>query len=162
MTDYTDLIKRLREWDYCWPAPGLEHTVESAADAIETLKRERGEMEFARDQARADCKKLSAQYSRFVSLYEAEKDRAERAEEERDEFCRSAQRGWEKLGFRLEDLDEAIARAERAEAALRNLITDIEDYERVNNLAPSPGKPDCWQSVTHARAVLAKIESNVK
>jgi hypothetical protein len=38
--------------------------------------------------------------------------------------------------------------------ALAALIADIEEYERINNLAPNPGKPDCWQSVTRAKAVL--------
>lgn len=41
------------------------------------------------------------------------------------------------------------------ETALRAVLADIEDYERINNLSPSPGKPDCWQSVTHAKKVLA-------
>jgi hypothetical protein len=40
--------------------------------------------------------------------------------------------------------------------ALRALLADIEDYERINNLAPSPGKSDCWQSVTRAKAAIAK------
>lgn len=40
--------------------------------------------------------------------------------------------------------------------ALQNLVADILDYERINNLAPSPGKDDCWQSVTRARAAIAK------
>jgi hypothetical protein len=57
------------------------------------------------------------------------------------------------------------ARAVRAEAvrdefltALKALVSDIEDYERTNNLAPNPGKPDCWQTVTTARATIAKAE----
>jgi hypothetical protein len=37
---------------------------------------------------------------------------------------------------------------------LAALVADVEDYERVNNLAPNPGKRDCWQSVTQAKAVL--------
>jgi hypothetical protein len=44
---------------------------------------------------------------------------------------------------------------ERLREALAALIADIEEYERINNLAPNPGKPDCWQSVTRAKAVLA-------
>lgn len=43
--------------------------------------------------------------------------------------------------------------------ALERLIADIEDYERVNNLAPSPGKKDCWQSVTNAKAALSRQPS---
>lgn len=38
--------------------------------------------------------------------------------------------------------------------ALTNLVADVEDYERVNNLAPNPGKKDCWQSMTRARSAL--------
>lgn len=50
---------------------------------------------------------------------------------------------------------DAIARIEELEIALRSVVGDIESYERNNNLSPNPGKPDCWQSVTHAKAVLA-------
>lgn len=39
MTD--DLVKRLRGWDHCWPAPWLERDVIQAADLIETLTAER-------------------------------------------------------------------------------------------------------------------------
>lgn len=42
--------------------------------------------------------------------------------------------------------------------ALRYVIKDIEDYQRTNNLYPDPGKKDCWQSVTHAKEVIALIE----
>ncbi len=40
------------------------------------------------------------------------------------------------------------------ETALRAVVSDIEEYQQINNLFPSPGKPDCWQSVTHAKSVL--------
>ena len=43
-------------------------------------------------------------------------------------------------------------------AVLKALVADIREYERINNLAPSPGKRDCWQSVTWADAVIAKAE----
>jgi hypothetical protein len=49
-----------------------------------------------------------------------------------------------------------IAAAPDLLAALRAVLADIRDYERANNLAPNPGKQDCWQSVTNARAVIAK------
>jgi hypothetical protein len=49
---------------------------------------------------------------------------------------------------------EAANEIERLRAALAALVADVEDYERVNNLAPNPGKRDCWQSVTQAKAVL--------
>ena len=38
-----DLVKRLREWDHCWPARWLEGAVAEAADRIEQLERERDE-----------------------------------------------------------------------------------------------------------------------
>lgn len=41
-------------------------------------------------------------------------------------------------------------------AALEGVVADIAEYERVNNLYPSPGKSECWQSVTQARAAIAK------
>lgn len=40
--------------------------------------------------------------------------------------------------------------------ALEMVVSDIHEYETINNLAPSPGKSDCWQSVTRARATLQK------
>jgi hypothetical protein len=42
------------------------------------------------------------------------------------------------------------------EAALRAVVRDVNDYERVNNLAPNPGRAECWDSVARAKAVLAK------
>ena len=64
------------------------------------------------------------------------------------------------MNLRGESPMECIARLSSLNAelveALRAVVADIEDYERVNNLAPNPGKRDCWQSVTRARLVLAK------
>jgi hypothetical protein len=48
----------------------------------------------------------------------------------------------------------ARMRIDELEAALRGIVNDIEEYERINHISPSPGKPDCWQSVTYAKAVL--------
>ena len=45
MTD--ELVKWLRGWDHCWPAPGLERAVAKAADRIVTLAAERDEYESA-------------------------------------------------------------------------------------------------------------------
>jgi hypothetical protein len=39
-------------------------------------------------------------------------------------------------------------------SALERLVADILDYEQINNLSPSPGKQDCWQSVTRAKAAI--------
>jgi hypothetical protein len=54
-----------------------------------------------------------------------------------------------------------ISAAPDMESALTGLLRDIADYERVNNLSPSPGKLDCWQSVTAAWAALAKAIGKV-
>jgi hypothetical protein len=64
--------------------------------------------------------------------------------------------GCPELGARLEFAQQSALLAQAA-AALEQLIADIRDYERTNNLAPTPGKQDCWQSVTHAREALAAI-----
>lgn len=53
---------------------------------------------------------------------------------------------------------EALGIIEELVAALKSIVSDIEEYERINNLAPSPGKQDCWQSVTHAKALIAMVE----
>lgn len=39
-------------------------------------------------------------------------------------------------------------------AALERVLADIAEYERVNNLAPNPGRQYCWDSVAHAHTVL--------
>ena len=58
------------------------------------------------------------------------------------------------------DRMRALERVEQLEAALRAVVSDIEEYQRINNLFPSPGKPDCWQSVTRAKSVLRNSGSN--
>ncbi len=64
----------------------------------------------------------------------------------------------------LEGVDATLeAQAKRIaelEAALRAVVSDIEEYQQINNLFPSPGKPDCWQSVTRAKSVLRNSGSN--
>ena len=52
---------------------------------------------------------------------------------------------------------EKDAENERLRTALQALVADIEEYERINNLAPNPGKQDCWQSVTRAKAILRHL-----
>ena len=59
----------------------------------------------------------------------------------------------------LRRAEAAQRKVERLREALVNVLVDIDDYERRNKLAPSPGKPDCWQSVTTARAALADTET---
>ena len=45
-------------------------------------------------------------------------------------------------------------RAERLREALKAVLRDIEEYERVNNLAPNPGRKYCWDSVANAYEIL--------
>jgi len=47
------------------------------------------------------------------------------------------------------------AEVERLREALQRLVDDILEYERINKLAPNPGRRFCWSSVEHAVAVLA-------
>lgn len=82
-------------------------------------------------------------------------------------ICRDEEGNW-RIAFMATSFDQREELAEiRANArlisaapdmaeALKALIADIEDYELVNNLHPSPGKSDCWQSVSMARAALKK------
>jgi hypothetical protein len=41
--------------------------------------------------------------------------------------------------------------------ALEDVVRDINDYERVNNLAPNPGRTECWDSVARAKDLLAVV-----
>lgn len=41
-------------------------------------------------------------------------------------------------------------------ATLKTVVDQIEDYERINNLAPNPGRKHCWDSVAQAHAILAE------
>ena len=47
-------------------------------------------------------------------------------------------------------------RIKELEEALRAVVNDVNDYERVNNLSPNPGRTECWDSVAHAKAVLER------
>lgn len=42
---------------------------------------------------------------------------------------------------------------------LRALVDQVNDYERVNNLAPNPGRTECWDTVARAKEVLRVVES---
>jgi hypothetical protein len=46
----------------------------------------------------------------------------------------------------------------RLRAALHDVIADIHEYERVNNLAPNPPRMECWDSVARAQEVLGLTE----
>lgn len=41
--------------------------------------------------------------------------------------------------------------------ALEAVVRDVNEYERLNNLAPTPSHVECWDSVAHAKAVLARV-----
>lgn len=61
-------------------------------------------------------------------------------------------------------VDETLANARLIAAtpdllhALKTIVANILEYERVNNLSPNPGKHDCWLSVTLANEAIAKAE----
>lgn len=44
--------------------------------------------------------------------------------------------------------------------ALQDVVDDIYEYERVNNLSPNPPRIKCWDSVTRAKAVLSVIATH--
>lgn len=46
--------------------------------------------------------------------------------------------------------------------ALKAVMRDIDEYERVNNLSPNPGKKDCWQSVTFAKQIITRVEKETQ
>lgn len=56
------------------------------------------------------------------------------------------------------DIVKAVNSYDDLLEVLKALVSDVREYERINNLAPSPGKKDCWQSVTGAEAAIAKAE----
>ncbi len=43
---------------------------------------------------------------------------------------------------------------ERLRAALQNLVDNVLDYEKINNLSPSYGRKYCWDTVEQAVAIL--------
>ena len=51
---------------------------------------------------------------------------------------------------------EAADEIERLRGALRAVLYDLHDYERVNNLAPAPNRQYCWDSVARAYEILEK------
>lgn len=53
-------------------------------------------------------------------------------------------------------------RVDALASALRAVIDQVNDYERVNNLAPSPGRTECWDSVARAKALLGDVGGSVK
>ncbi len=49
---------------------------------------------------------------------------------------------------------KAVNNHEALVQALQALVDQVNDYERVNNLAPNPGRTECWDSVAIAKQVL--------
>jgi len=49
-----------------------------------------------------------------------------------------------------------IATAPELLESLQAVVAQINDYERVNNLSPSPGRTECWDCVARAKEVIAK------
>jgi len=43
--------------------------------------------------------------------------------------------------------------------ALQEVVRDIKEYERMNNLAPNPPRMECWDSVARAKDVLVDVGS---
>jgi len=58
------------------------------------------------------------------------------------------------LGDMRVPLHEHQRRIIGLEKVLRALVAEVEDYERVNNLHPNPGRSECWGSVAAAKAIL--------
>lgn len=52
--------------------------------------------------------------------------------------------------------DQLNAAAPDLYAALEALLADVDEYERVNNLHPNPGKTETWASKVAARAALSR------
>jgi hypothetical protein len=46
---------------------------------------------------------------------------------------------------------------ERVKIALEDVLRDITDFERANNLAPNPGRTECWDSVARAKMILRDL-----
>lgn len=53
------------------------------------------------------------------------------------------------------EMQRRLKRIEQLEDALRRVVRDVNDYEEVNKLHPNPGRTECWDSVAHAKRVLA-------
>jgi hypothetical protein len=62
--------------------------------------------------------------------------------------------------LRNSTMGSVAARIAELEDALRRVVHDVNDYEKTNNLSPNPGRAECWDSVAHAKAVLATAHKN--
>ena len=57
-----------------------------------------------------------------------------------------------------EQIERLHKRIAELEDALRRVVRDVNDYEEANKLHPNPGRTECWDSVAHAKAVLANSQ----
>lgn len=55
---------------------------------------------------------------------------------------------------RMLNAEKVRAEIERLRAALQGVVSDVLEYERVNNLVPNPGRKYCWDSVDRAQVAL--------
>ena len=62
------------------------------------------------------------------------------------------------IEHRADQYSTLLHENERLRSALRNVLDDIRDYERTNNLAPNPPRLHCWDSVARAYTVLGSDE----
>lgn len=53
-----------------------------------------------------------------------------------------------------------ITTAPRTLEALKALVADCLEYERINNLVPSAGRKRCWDSLADAEAAIANAEGS--
>lgn len=51
---------------------------------------------------------------------------------------------------------DLMRRNSTLEQALKDVVSDVLEYEKSNNLAPNPGRKYCWDSVERAVALLEK------
>ncbi len=58
-------------------------------------------------------------------------------------------------------IDREILQEENGKlrSVLADIVASIEDYERVNNLAPNPPRMSCWDCVATAKALLSEQNS---
>ena len=61
------------------------------------------------------------------------------------------------LGVAIAECNRLQERIAALEDALRRVVRDVNDYEETNKLSPNPGRTECWDSMAHAKAVLAAV-----
>lgn len=71
--------------------------------------------------------------------------------------CGGSTENVERWNTRISGVAQEAGRVAELEAALRALVDQVNDYERVNNLAPNPGRTECWDTVANAKRILSRI-----